>query len=56
MKHLEYLQQAYKAHYARIGKMTKAEFEAWSRYSVELRERAERNEVSFDAYVREIKK
>ena len=50
--------KAYKAHYARIAKkkMTKAEFEAWSRYAVELREQAERNEISFDAYVQEIKK
>ena len=50
--------KAYKAHYARIAKkkMTKAEFEAWSRYAVELREQAERNEISFDEYVRTIKK
>ena len=50
--------KAYKAHYARIAKkkMTKAEFEAWSRYAVELREQAERNEVSFEEYVQAIKK
>lgn len=50
--------KAYKAHYARIAKkkMTKAEFEAWSRYAVELREQAERNEISFEEYVRTIKK
>ena len=50
--------KAYKAHYARIAKkkMTKAEFEAWSRYAVELREQAERNEISLEEYVRTIKK
>ena len=50
--------KAYKAHYARIAKkkMTKAEFEAWSRYAVELREQAEQNEVSFEEYVQAIKK
>ena len=50
--------KAYKAHYARIAKkkMTKAEFEAWSRYAVELRDQAERNEISFEEYVRTIKK
>ena len=50
--------KAYKAHYARIAKkkMTKPEFEAWSRYAVELREQAERKELSFEEYVRTIKK
>ena len=50
--------KSYKAHYARIAKkkMTKAEFEAWSRYAVELREQAERNEISFEEYVWTIKK
>ena len=50
--------KAYKAHYARIAKkkMTKPEFEAWSRYAVKLREQAERNEISFEEYVRMIKK
>ena len=50
--------KAYKAHYARIAKkkMTKAEFEVWSRYAVELREQAERKELSFEEYVRTIKK
>ena len=50
--------KAYKAHYARIAKkkMTKAEFEVWSRYAVELREQAERKEISFEDYVRTIKK
>jgi len=50
--------KAYKVHYARIAKkkMTKAEFEAWSRYAVELRDQAERNEISFEEYVRTIKK
>jgi hypothetical protein len=36
--------------------MTKAEFEAWSRYAVELREQAERKEISFEEYVKAIKK
>ena len=50
--------KAYKAHYARIAKkkMTKPEFEAWSRYAIELREQAKRNEISFEEYVRTIKK
>ena len=50
--------KAYKAHYARIAKkkMTKPEFEAWSRYAIELREQAERNELSFEEYVQAIKK
>lgn len=50
--------KAYKAHYARISKkkMTKAEFEAWSRYAVELREQAERKEISFEEYVQTIRK
>ena len=50
--------KAYKAHYARIAKkkMTKPEFEAWSRYAIELREQAERNKISFEEYVRAIKK
>lgn len=50
--------KAYKAHYARIAKkkMTKAEFEAWSRYAVELREQAERKEISFEEYAQTIRK
>ncbi len=50
--------KAYKTHYARIAKkkMTKAEFEAWSRYAVELREQAEQKELFFEEYVRTIKK
>lgn len=50
--------KAYKAHYARIAKkkMTKPEFETWSRYAVELREQAERKEISFEDYVQAIKK
>lgn len=50
--------KAYKAHYARSmkKKMTRAEFEAWLRYAVELRERAERKEIAFDMYEREIRK
>ena len=50
--------KAYKAHYARVlkKKMTKSEFEAWSRYAVELREQAERKELSFEDYAKEIRK
>ncbi len=50
--------KAYKAHYARCmkKKMTRAEFEAWSRYAVELREQAEEKTLSFEEYVREIRK
>ena len=50
--------KAYKAYYARIAKkkMTKPEFESWSRYAVELREQAEQNEIAFEEYVQVIKK
>ncbi len=37
-------------------KMTRAEFEAWSRYAVELREQAEENVLSFGVYQQEIRK
>lgn len=44
--------RAYKAHYARYmkKKMTVAEFEQWSRYAVELREKASAGEMEFDEY------
>lgn len=47
-----------KVHYARVLKkiMSKVEFEAWLRYAIELREQAERKEISFDDFVKEIKK
>ena len=50
--------RAYKTHYARIRakKMTKAEFEVWARYAIELRDKAERREIAFEEYEREIRK
>ena len=50
--------RAYKAHYARKmkNKMTLTEFEKWSAYALELRGKAERNEIAFEDYEREIKK
>ena len=49
--------RAYKAHYARYmkKKMTTAQFEQWSRYAVELRDKAENNEMELDDYLREIR-
>jgi hypothetical protein len=49
--------RAYKAHYARYmkKKMTTAQFEQWSRYAVELREQAERDELPQAEYVRLMK-
>lgn len=49
--------RAYKAHYARYlkKKMTTAQFEQWSRYAVELRDKAEAGEMTFDDYQKEIK-
>ena len=49
--------RAYKTHYARIRakKMTKAEFEVWARYAIELRDKAERRELAFDEYQRMIR-
>lgn len=50
--------RAYKAHYARYmkKKMTVAEFEQWSRYAVELREKAGAGEMKFDEYYEILRK
>jgi hypothetical protein len=44
--------RAYKAHYARYmkKKMTTAQFEQWSRYAVELRDKAESGELAIEEY------
>jgi hypothetical protein len=49
--------RAYKAHYARYmkKKMTTAQFEQWSRYAVELRDKAENGELAIDEYQRLLK-
>ena len=49
--------RAYKAHYARYmkKKMTTAEFEQWSRYATELREKAAAGELEQSEYLRLIK-
>jgi hypothetical protein len=49
--------RAYKAHYARYmkKKMTTAEFEQWSRYAVELREKAEGGALEQGEYERLLK-
>ena len=50
--------RAYKAHYARYmkKKMTTSEFEKWSRFAAELRDKAERGEIGVEEYVREVRK
>lgn len=50
--------RAYKAHYARYmkKKMTADQFEQWSRYEVELRSKAESEELEFEEYLKEIKR
>lgn len=50
--------RAYKAHYARYmkKKMTVAEFEKWSRYAVELREKASNGEMEFGEYCEKARK
>ena len=49
--------RAFRAHYARYMKkqMTTAQFEQWSRYAVELREQAERDELPQVEYERLLK-
>ena len=49
--------RAYKTHYARYlkKKMTTAQFEQWSRYAVELRQRAEAGEMELVDYQRELR-
>lgn len=50
--------RAYKAHYARYmkKKMTVAEFEEWSRFASELRDRALAGDVGFEEFYAEIRK
>lgn len=50
--------QAYKTHYARYmkKKMTVAEFEQWSRFASELRDKAIANEIEYDEYYNQIRK
>ena len=46
--------RAYKTHYAHYlkKKMTTAQFEQWSRYAVELRQRAEASKMKLADYQR----
>lgn len=50
--------RAYKAHYARYmkKKMTVVEFEQWSRYAVQLREKASAGELEFDEYCAKVRR
>ncbi|MBD5080667.1 MAG: hypothetical protein HDT44_02760 [Ruminococcaceae bacterium] len=50
--------RAYKAHYARYmkKKMTVSEFEEWSRFASEIRDRALAGEIEFDKYYADIRK
>lgn len=50
--------RAYKAHYARYmkKKMTIAEFEQWSRFASELRDKAIANKIEYDEYYNQIRK
>lgn len=50
--------RAYKAHYARYmkKKMTVSEFEQWSRFASELRDKAIANEIDYEYYYAEIRK
>ena len=50
--------RAYKAHYARYmkKKMTAEDFDAWKRMASELRDRAVQDLISYEKYVREIKR
>lgn len=50
--------RAYKAHYARYmkKKMTIAQFEEWSRYASEIRDKALAGEISFEQYFADIRK
>ena len=49
--------RAYKTHYARYMKkrMTTAEFEQWSRFASELRDKAEKEEITFEEYYEQIR-
>lgn len=50
--------RAYKAHYARYmkKKMTVSEFEQWSRFASELRDKAIANGIEYDEYYNQIRK
>ncbi len=50
--------RAYKAHYARYmkKKMTIAQFEEWSRFASEIRDRALAGEITFEQYYADIRK
>lgn len=50
--------RAYKAHYARLmkKKMTTSEFEQWSRYAIELRDKALAGKLEFEQYYTNIRK
>lgn len=50
--------RAYKAHYARYmkKKMTVAEFEEWSRFASEIRDKALSGEIAFERYYEDIRK
>ena len=50
--------RAYKAHYARYmkKKMTVSEFEEWSRFASELRDKALAEEITFEQYYADIRK
>ena len=50
--------RAYKAHYARYmkKKMTISEFEEWSRFASEIRDKAIAEEISYDDYYTQIRK
>ena len=50
--------RAYKAHYARYmkKKMTISEFEEWSRFASEIRDKAIAGEISYDDYYTQIRK
>ena len=49
--------RAYKTHYARYlkKKMTTVQFEQWSRYAVELQQKAETGEMELVDYQRELR-
>ncbi|MGN0005373.1 MAG: DUF6076 domain-containing protein, partial [Candidatus Gastranaerophilaceae bacterium] len=50
--------RAYKAHYARYmkKKMTISEFEKWSRFASDLRDKAIAGEIEFEQYYADIRK
>ena len=50
--------RAYKAHYARYmkKKMTISEFEKWSRYASDLRDKALAGKIEFEQYYADIRK